>query len=72
MLDAGFDIFDVQPHFDLNIMKDGQTIIDITIKGLKGVDKIIKECKPDIVFVHGDTCTTLNVALAAFYNKSFL
>ena len=69
MLDSVLDIFDVKPDFDLNIMAHGQTIIDICNKVLTGVDKVIKEYNPDIVLVHGDTSTTLNGALAAFYNK---
>ena len=69
MLDAVLDIFDVKPQYDLNIMKHGQTIVDVSNKVLSGVDSVIKECKPDIVLVHGDTSTTLNGALAAFYNQ---
>ena len=69
MLDSVLDIFDVKPDFDLNIMAHGQTIIDICNKVLTGVDKVLKEFRPDIVLVHGDTSTTLNGALAAFYNK---
>ncbi len=69
MLDSVLEIFDVKPQYDLNIMAHGQTIVDISNKVLNGVDKVIKECKPDIVLVHGDTSTTLNGALAAFYNK---
>ena len=69
MLDSVLDIFDVKPDFDLNIMAHGQTIIDICNKVLTWVDKVLKEFRPDIVLVHGDTSTTLNGALAAFYNK---
>lgn len=69
MLDAVLEIFDVKPQYDLNIMSHGQTIVDVANKVLTGVDKVIKECKPDIVLVHGDTSTTLNGALAAFYNQ---
>ncbi|WP_368245207.1 non-hydrolyzing UDP-N-acetylglucosamine 2-epimerase [Clostridium tertium] len=69
MLDAVTEIFHVKPQYDLNIMAHGQTIVDVSNKVLNGVDKVIKECKPDIVLVHGDTSTTLNSALAAFYNK---
>ena len=69
MLDAVLEIFDVKPQYDLNIMSHGQTIIDVANKVLTGVDKVIKECHPDIVLVHGDTSTTLNGALAAFYNQ---
>lgn len=69
MLDSVLKIFDIKPLYDLDIMKHGQTIIDISNKVLSGVDKVIKECEPDIVLVHGDTSTTLNAAMAAFYNK---
>ena len=69
MLDSVIEIFDVKPQYDLNIMAHGQTIIDVSNKVLSGVDKVIRECRPDIVLVHGDTSTTLNAALAAFYNK---
>ncbi|MCH5438824.1 non-hydrolyzing UDP-N-acetylglucosamine 2-epimerase, partial [Bacillus paranthracis] len=55
--------------FDLNIMKDRQTLIDITTRGLEGLDKVMKEAKPDIVLVHGDTTTTFIASLAAFYNQ---
>ena len=69
MLDSVLDIFDIRPQYDLNIMSHGQTIIDISNKVLKGVEEVIKEVTPHIVLVHGDTSTTLNGALAAFYNK---
>ena len=69
MLDSVLDIFDVKPDFDLNIMAHGQTIIDICNKVLTGVDKVLKEFRPDIVLVHGDTTTTFAGALAAFYNQ---
>lgn len=69
MLDSVLEIFNIKPQYDLNIMAHGQTIIDISNKVLKGVDEVIKKCKPHIVLVHGDTSTTLNGALAAFYNK---
>lgn len=69
MLDTVLDIFDVKPQYDLNVMSHGQTIVDVSNKVLTGVDKVIKECNPDIVLVHGDTSTTLNGALAAFYNQ---
>ena len=69
MLDNVLEIFDVKPQYDLNIMSHGQSIIDISNKVLTGVDKVIKECNPDIILVHGDTSTTLNGALAAFYNQ---
>ncbi|MDV4150381.1 UDP-N-acetylglucosamine 2-epimerase (non-hydrolyzing) [Clostridium sp. AL.422] len=69
MLDSVLEIFKIMPRFDLNIMKHGQSIIDVSNKVLSGVDKAIKKCNPDIVLVHGDTSTTLNASLAAFYNK---
>lgn len=69
MLDSVLEIFDIKPQYDLDIMAHGQTIIDISNKVLKGVDEVIKKCEPHIVLVHGDTSTTLNGALAAFYNK---
>ncbi|WP_341479308.1 non-hydrolyzing UDP-N-acetylglucosamine 2-epimerase [Clostridium gasigenes] len=69
MLDSVLEIFDIVPQYDLNIMAHGQTIVDISNKVLKGVDEVIKKCKPSIVLVHGDTSTTLNGALAAFYNQ---
>jgi UDP-N-acetylglucosamine 2-epimerase (non-hydrolysing) len=69
MLDQVLNIFDITPDFDLNIMKDRQTLIDVTTRGLEGLDKIMKEAKPDIVLVHGDTTTTFVASLAAFYNQ---
>lgn len=69
MLDSVLEIFDIKPQYDLNIMAHGQTIVDISNKVLKGVDDVIKKAEPHIVLVHGDTSTTLNGALAAFYNK---
>ncbi|WP_300902887.1 non-hydrolyzing UDP-N-acetylglucosamine 2-epimerase [uncultured Clostridium sp.] len=69
MLDTVLDIFNVKPQYDLDIMAHGQTIVDVSNRVLTGVDKVIKECNPDIVLVHGDTSTTLNGALAAFYNQ---
>ncbi|MGG2467894.1 non-hydrolyzing UDP-N-acetylglucosamine 2-epimerase [Paraclostridium bifermentans] len=69
MLDQVLDTFNIKPNYDLNIMKQGQTLIDITTRALKSLDKVIKEVKPDIVLVHGDTTTTLAGSLAAFYNQ---
>lgn len=69
MLDAVLNIFEVKPDYDLNIMKHGQTIVEIGSKVQEGVSKVIQDCKPDIVLVHGDTSTTLYGALASFYNK---
>lgn len=69
MLDQVLDVFQIQPDFDLNIMKERQTLKDITIRALDGLDQILKEVKPDIVLVHGDTSTTFVASLAAFYNQ---
>jgi UDP-N-acetylglucosamine 2-epimerase (non-hydrolysing) len=69
MLDQVLDIFGIKPNYDVNIMKDRQTLIDITTRGLEGLDKVMKEAKPDIVLVHGDTTTTFIASLAAFYNQ---
>ncbi|HDV8360374.1 UDP-N-acetylglucosamine 2-epimerase (non-hydrolyzing) [Bacillus cereus] len=69
MLDQVLSIFGITPDFDLNIMKDRQTLIDVTTRGLEGLDKVMKEAKPDIVLVHGDTTTTFIASLAAFYNQ---
>ena len=69
MLDQVLNIFEVTPDHDLNIMKERQTLIDVTTRGLEGLDKVMKETKPDIVLVHGDTTTTFIAGLAAFYNQ---
>lgn len=69
MLDQVLEIFSIQPDYDLNIMKDRQTLIDVTTRGLEGLDGVMKEVKPDIVLVHGDTTTTFVASLAAFYNQ---
>ena len=69
MLDQVLSIFGITPDFDLNIMKDRQTLIDVTTRGLEGLDKVMIEAKPDIVLVHGDTTTTFIASLAAFYNQ---
>ncbi|RSK57502.1 non-hydrolyzing UDP-N-acetylglucosamine 2-epimerase, partial [Bacillus canaveralius] len=69
MLDQVLNIFAIKPDYDLNIMKDRQTLIDVTTRGLEGLDKVMKEVKPDIVLVHGDTTTTFVASLAAFYNQ---
>ncbi|PLR76802.1 UDP-N-acetylglucosamine 2-epimerase (non-hydrolyzing) [Bacillus sp. V3-13] len=69
MLDQVLNIFQIKPDYDLNIMKDRQTLIDVTTRGLEGLDKVMKEVKPDIVLVHGDTTTTFVASLAAFYNQ---
>jgi UDP-N-acetylglucosamine 2-epimerase (non-hydrolysing) len=69
MLDQVLEIFSITPDYDLNIMKDRQTLIDVTTRGLEGLDKVMKEVQPDIVLVHGDTTTTFIASLAAFYNQ---
>ena len=68
MLDQVLKTFDIKPDYDLNIMKQGQTLSEITSRALLGLEEVIKEVKPDIVLVHGDTTTTFAGALAAFYN----
>jgi len=69
MLDQVLEIFDITPDYDLNIMKDRQTLMDITARATTGLFEVIGEAKPDIVLVHGDTTTTFAGALAAFYNQ---
>ena len=69
MLDQVLETFDITPDYDLNIMKQGQTLGDITTRALNGLEEVIKEVQPDIVLVHGDTTTTFAGALAAFYNQ---
>lgn len=69
MLDQVLDIFNITPDFDLNLMKNNQTLTSITVSALEGIDELIRKSKPDIVLVHGDTTTTLSASLAAFYNK---
>ncbi len=69
MLDQVLEIFHIQPDIDLNIMKDRQTLVQITTRALEALDQVIKETKPDIVLVHGDTTTTFVASLAAFYNQ---
>ncbi|MEK4177363.1 UDP-N-acetylglucosamine 2-epimerase (non-hydrolyzing) [Aeribacillus sp. FSL K6-1305] len=69
MLDQVLDVFGIVPDYDLNIMRNRQTLVDITTRGLEGLDGIMKKVKPDIVLVHGDTTTTFIASLAAFYNQ---
>lgn len=69
MLDQVLKIFDIKPDYDLNIMKQGQDLYDITARVLVGMRDVIKECKPDVVLVHGDTTTSTAAALAAFYQQ---
>ena len=67
MLDQVLKIFDVTPDYDLNIMKQGQDLTDVTARVLTGLRDVFKECRPDVVLVHGDTTTSTAGALAAFY-----
>jgi UDP-N-acetylglucosamine 2-epimerase len=67
MLDQVLDMFDISPEYDLNIMKPGQDLFDITTRVLYGMRDVLAEAKPDVVLVHGDTTTSLAAALAAFY-----
>ena len=69
MLDQVLDLFNITPDYDLDIMKERQSLLGITTRVLEGLDKVIKEAKPDIVLVHGDTTTSFVGALAAFYNQ---
>lgn len=69
MLDAVLETFDIQPDYDLDIMKAGQTLSDITSRVLKGLEAIIQQEKPDMILVHGDTMTAFASGLAAFYNQ---
>jgi UDP-N-acetylglucosamine 2-epimerase (non-hydrolysing) len=69
MLDQVLELFDVSPDYDLNIMKSGQDLFDITSNILLGMKGVFKKFKPDIVLVHGDTSTTLATSISAFYNQ---
>ena len=69
MLDQVLHLFDIKPDFDLNIMKQGQDLYDITSRVLLGMRDVFKVCKPDVLFVHGDTTTSTAAALAGFYQQ---
>ena len=69
MLDGVLEIFDIKPDFDLNIFKKGQTLTDITVETLRGLEEVFKEYLPDVLLVQGDTTTVFAGALAAFYQK---
>lgn len=69
MLDQVLEAFEIVPDFDLDIMKANQTLTDITARVLMGLDSVVKEVRPDLILVHGDTTTTFSGALAAFYNQ---
>jgi UDP-N-acetylglucosamine 2-epimerase (non-hydrolysing) len=67
MLDQVLDFFSIRPDYDLNLMQPNQTLFDITTKGLKGLETVLKDARPDLVFVQGDTTTAFVGALAAYY-----
>ena len=67
MLDQVLEVFNVKPDYDLSIMKDKQTLFDVTISILEKIKDVLTEEKPDVVLVHGDTSTTFVTALACFY-----
>ena len=69
MLDQVLEIFDIKPDYDLNIMKQGQDLYDVTARVLTGMRDVLREVKPDVVLVHGDTTTSTAAALAAFYQQ---
>lgn len=69
MLDQVLQLFHIEPDYDLNLMKQGQTLTDITSGVLRGLEEIFKKERPDLVLVHGDTTTTFAAALAAFYQQ---
>lgn len=69
MLDQVLDIFGIKPDYDLNIMKQGQDLYDITASVMTGMRDVLDKCKPDVVLVHGDTTTSTAAALAAFYQQ---
>jgi len=69
MLDQVLDIFDIRPDYDLNIMKQGQDLYDVTARVLTGMRDVLKKSRPDVVLVHGDTTTSTAAALAAFYQQ---
>jgi hypothetical protein len=70
MLDQVLEVFNIVPDYDLDIMKQGQTLSDITSRALKGLEEVISKEKPNIVLVHGDTTTTFAGALAAYYTQT--
>ncbi len=69
MLDQVLDLFEITPDYDLNIMKQGQDLYDVTARVLTGMRDVLEEAKPDVVLVHGDTTTSTAAALAAFYKQ---
>jgi len=69
MLDQVMELYQIKPHIDLNLMQEGQSLSDITVRVLKGFDPVLKKIKPDMVLIHGDTTTTLGGSLSSFYHK---
>jgi len=69
MLDQVLELFEIKPEYDLNIMKPGQDLYDVTANALLGMRDVLRDCKPDLVLVHGDTTTCFTAALAAFYEQ---
>jgi UDP-N-acetylglucosamine 2-epimerase (non-hydrolysing) len=69
MLDQVLNTFKIKPHYDLNLMQQGQTLAEITTRALLGLEEVFEKVQPDLVLVHGDTTTTLSGALAAFYHQ---
>ncbi len=69
MLDQVLNLFDITPDYDLNIMKPGQDLFDVTSNVLNGMEQVLTKDCPDVVLVHGDTTTTMAAAMAAFYLK---
>lgn len=69
MLDQVLNLFEIKPDYDLNVMRAGQTLYDITARILQGSKEVLESFSPDVVLVHGDTTTTFSVALAAFYQQ---
>ena len=69
MLKQVLELFDIKPDYDLEIMKEGQDLYDVTTRVLLGMREVLKKTKPDVVLVHGDTTTSTAAALAAFYQQ---
>lgn len=69
MLDQVLEVFNITPDYDLNIMKDRQTLTGVTVRALEGLEDVMKSVKPDLVLVHGDTTTTFVASIAAYYNQ---
>ena len=67
MLDQVLSLFEITPDFDLNIMKQGQDLYDVTSRILLGMREVLQQCKPDMLLVHGDTATSTAAAMGAFY-----